>query len=223
MKPIRRGSSPIKVPFQLRSTSKAMAAWANEVRTGMIQLRDRIPQGRAGRGGGGGGGGSQPLKLGVRTKADSLPGSPVFEAFVTPGFVNNVMPKIGGVLLDATPSPGITIVEGDNWLHLKGTYEPSVFELGAGYAAVGSAGSVSDLSFVLTNTQNPSPAEEYPKITGGAASDGNFDILWGKIVKDGDSVTIEIPSGGGDAAVVFMPPSLYVAFRNTNTSAPAAP
>jgi hypothetical protein len=27
---------------------------------------------------------------------------------------------------------------------------------------------------------------------------------------------IETPSGGGNAQIVFMPPNLYVAFRNTN-------
>jgi hypothetical protein len=141
------------------------------------------------------------------------------EVAVTPGYVNGVMPTLDGSALDATVTPSLAPSEGDNWLHLRGTYEPSTYELAAGYIAIGAAGTVSAVSFVLTGSPTPSPAEDYPKLTSGAtAVDGHFDILWGKIVKDGDSVVIEIPSGGGDAAIVFMPPDLYVAFRDVNVS-----
>jgi hypothetical protein len=145
------------------------------------------------------------------------------KVLVRPGYVGAVMPTIAGTPLDAGTPPELTPAEGDNWLHLKGTYEPSVFEIGTGYAAVGSAGTVSNVTFALTAVSTASPAETYPKITGGSAADGTFDILWGKIVKAGDEVTIEVPSGGGDAQIVFMPPNHYVAFRNANASAPAAP
>lgn len=142
---------------------------------------------------------------------------------VRPGYVGNVMPTIAGTALDAATPPALTPASGTNWLHLKGTYEPSVYELASGYSAVGSAGTISNVSFALTTTQTPSPAETYPKISGGSAVNGQFDILWGKIVKTGDEVVIEIPSGGGDAQVIFMPPNHYVAFRNANASAPPAP
>jgi len=142
------------------------------------------------------------------------------KVLVRPGFVSGVVPTIGGVAINAATPPQLTPAEGDNWLHLRGTYEPSTHTIAPGYVAIGSAGTVSAVSFVLTASATPSPAEDYPTVTGGAATDGHFDILWGKIVKDGDSVAIEEPSGGGNASVVFMPPNLYVAFRNVNVSAP---
>jgi hypothetical protein len=73
--------------------------------------------------------------------------------------------------------------------------------------------------FVLTASLTPSPAESFPIVSGGAGVDGNFDILWAKITKTGDVVEINIPSGGGDAEIIFMPPNLYVAFRDVERSA----
>jgi hypothetical protein len=145
------------------------------------------------------------------------------KVMVRPGYVGGVMPTMGGAALDAETAPALTPSTGDNWLHLKGTYEPGVYELGSGYAAIGSAGVVSNVSFALTTSATASPAETFPKISGGSATNGQFDILWGKIVKAGAEVTIEIPSGGGDAQIVFMPPDRYIAFRNANSSAAAAP
>lgn len=205
MRPVQKGSNPIRIPFQLRSTSKVMATWANDVRIGMQQLRDRVDQyaapktSRA----------SRPLKAYVN--GDTLR--------VTPGYVNGIMPTIDTVALDATTPPTLTLVEGENFLHLIGTYEPTVYELVTGYAAIGSAGTVSAPEFVLTASSTPSPAESFPIVSGGAGVDGNFDILWAKFTKTGALIEVDIPSGGGDAEVVFMPPNLYVAFRDVDRSA----
>ncbi len=139
------------------------------------------------------------------------------EILIAPGFVNNVMPTIGGTPLDAATPPSLALSAGDNYIHLKGTYTPTVYTIATGYAAIGSAGTVSSVEFVVNGS--PSGTEDYPKISGGSAVDGEFDILWGKFNKDGDVVTTEVPSGGGNAWVVFMPPNLYAAFRDVNASA----
>jgi hypothetical protein len=136
---------------------------------------------------------------------------------IAPGFVNNVMPTISGTPLDAATPPSLALSAGDNYIHLKGTYTPTVYTIATGYAAIGSAGTVSSVEFVVNGS--PSGTEDYPKISGGSAVDGEFDILWGKFNKDGDVVTTEVPSGGGNAWVVFMPPNLYAAFRDVNASA----
>lgn len=135
---------------------------------------------------------------------------------ITPGFVGGVVPTIGGVAIDAPTPPVLSLAEGDNFIHMRGTYTPSVYTLAAGFAAIGSGGTVSNVTFTRTGTAAPTPAEDYPIISGGSANDGTFDILWAVVQKTGSTLTIETPSGGGNAQIVFMPPNLYVAFRNTN-------
>jgi hypothetical protein len=205
MKPVRKGMNPIRIPFQLRSTSKAMASWANDVRVGMQQLRDRVDQYSTPKNGRG----SRPLKAYVNG----------ITLRITPGYVNGIMPTISGTALNAATPPVLTLSEGANFLHLIGDYQPTVYELVTGYAAIGSAGTVAAPEFVLTASSTPSPAESYPIVSGGAGVDGNFDILWAKFTRTGSVVTVDIPSGGGDAEVVFMPPNLYVAFRDVERSA----
>lgn len=135
---------------------------------------------------------------------------------IAPGFVGGVAPTIDGVAINAPTPPVLGLSEGDNFIHMRGTYTPSVYTIAAGFAAIGSGGTVSNVTFTRSATAAPSPAETYPIISGGSANDGTFDILWAVVNKTGDAITIETPSGGGNAQIVFMPPNLYVAFRNTN-------
>jgi hypothetical protein len=44
MKNIDKGQNPVKIPFPIRSNSRVMAQWCNEVRTCLLQLRDRVPR-----------------------------------------------------------------------------------------------------------------------------------------------------------------------------------
>ena len=43
MRLIRKGLNPVKLPFALKTNHPILASWANEVRTSIQQLRDRIP------------------------------------------------------------------------------------------------------------------------------------------------------------------------------------
>lgn len=136
---------------------------------------------------------------------------------ITPGFVNGIVPLIGTTPIDALVAPILPLSTGDNFIHLIGTFTPSVYAVAGSFAVIGSGGEVSAVSFVSTASATPSPAETYPIVSGSSATDGHFDILWAVVnVDNNDVITIEIPSGGGDAQIVFMPPDLYVAFRNTN-------
>lgn len=210
MRHIRRGTSRVTIPFQLRSTSKVMAQWADQVRRGMLELRDRIPQATGGTGGGGATP-TPPLFASVSKDGET------WKVRVTNGTVNGVTPTIGGISISTNPAPFLTLTEGDNYLHLIGDFEPSVYVIGSGYAAIGSAGTVSSPEFVLNSSASPSPAEAYPIISGTSATTGNFDIVWAKFVLADGAVTTEIKSGGGNASIVFMPPDLYVAFRNVDS------
>lgn len=140
------------------------------------------------------------------------------EVAVSPGLVGGIMPTMGGSPLDADPIPTLPLAEGNNYLHLRGTYDPSVYELAPGFAAIGAGGSVSAPVFSITSTAAPSPSEVYPVISGSSATAGTFDIVWARIEVDGDDIQIADPSGSGDANIVFMPPDLFVAFRNVNIS-----
>jgi hypothetical protein len=110
MRHIRKGTSRVTIPFQLRSTSKAMAQWANQVRQGMLELRDRIPQANIGRGGGGAS--DSPFWVSIRVQKGSPPENPIYEITVGLGYVTYqnanandiigyIVPTIGGVKLDA--------------------------------------------------------------------------------------------------------------------------
>lgn len=71
MRPIRKGLNPVKLPFSLKTNHPILASWANEVRTSIQQLRDRIPT-AGGRGSTGGGGGSHPFRIRVDAGALSV-------------------------------------------------------------------------------------------------------------------------------------------------------
>jgi hypothetical protein len=49
MTPIRKGSNPVKIPFQIKSSDRTFASWANEVRTALLQLEGRVPTANVGR------------------------------------------------------------------------------------------------------------------------------------------------------------------------------
>lgn len=138
MRYIRKGTSRVTIPFQLRSSSKAMAQWANQVRQGMLELRDRIPQANVRRGGGGGGT-SEPFWTSIRTKPGSPPESPTYQAVVSLGYVEYqnknseestygttgwVVPSIGGVEMDANLSnpaieiPALDLTGTTNYIYL---------------------------------------------------------------------------------------------------------
>jgi hypothetical protein len=118
---IRKGSNPVKIPFQIKSTDPTLAAWCNEVRTAIRQLESRMPtmpQGKATR---------QPIQFkvyAVRYDANSEE----WKCRVSPGYVRTIspdadatepvkdwMPTVGSgptVPLDADTSPEITIADG---------------------------------------------------------------------------------------------------------------
>lgn len=118
---IRKGSNPVKIPFQIKSTDPTLAAWCNEVRTAIRQLESRMPtmpQGKATR---------QPIQFkvyAVRYDADSEE----WKCRVSPGYVRTIspdadatepvkdwMPTVGSgpaVPLDADTAPEITIADG---------------------------------------------------------------------------------------------------------------
>jgi hypothetical protein len=64
MRIVRKGINPVKLPFALKTNHPILASWANEVRTSIQQLRDRIPTVGGGFSGGGGTSG-HPFKLRV--------------------------------------------------------------------------------------------------------------------------------------------------------------
>ena len=64
MRLIRKGLNPVKLPFALKTNHPILASWANEVRTSIQQLRDRIPT-VGGSMPSNGGAGSHPFKLRV--------------------------------------------------------------------------------------------------------------------------------------------------------------
>ena len=66
MRPIRKGINPVKLPFALKSTEPVLAAWCNEVRTCLQQLRDRIPTAPGGMAASGG----SPLQFRVSIRLD---------------------------------------------------------------------------------------------------------------------------------------------------------
>lgn len=103
-----------------------------------MQLRDRIPQGRAGRGGGGGQ--LPPFWVSIRVQAGSPPSAPVYEAVVSPGYVEYqninaadsvmgvtgyVVPSIGGVKIDVqledpdAEQPAIALTSMSNEIYLS--------------------------------------------------------------------------------------------------------
>jgi hypothetical protein len=118
---IRKGSNPVKIPFQIKSTDPTLAAWCNEVRTAIRQLESRMPtmpQGKATR---------QPIQFkvyAVRYDANSEE----WKCRVNPGYVRTInpdadatepvkdwMPTVGSgpaVPLDADTAPEITITDG---------------------------------------------------------------------------------------------------------------
>jgi hypothetical protein len=118
---IRKGSNPVKIPFQIKSTDPTLAAWCNEVRTAIRQLESRMPtmpQGKATR---------QPIQFkvyAVRYDANSEE----WKCRVSPGYVRTInpdadatepvkdwMPTVGSgpaVPLDADTAPEITIADG---------------------------------------------------------------------------------------------------------------
>jgi hypothetical protein len=53
MRIVRKGINPVKLPFPLKTNHPILASWANEVRTSIQQLRDRIPTVGGGFSGGG--------------------------------------------------------------------------------------------------------------------------------------------------------------------------
>lgn len=64
MRLVRKGTNPIKLPFAIKSSERILAAWSNEVRTCLQQLRDQILTVSGGHNGGGGSGG-HPFKIRV--------------------------------------------------------------------------------------------------------------------------------------------------------------
>jgi hypothetical protein len=72
MNVIRKGTNPVQVPFRLRTSEPALAAWANQVATAIQQLRDRVPQALGRKGGGGGAsGGCTPWKPRFSTSGET--------------------------------------------------------------------------------------------------------------------------------------------------------
>jgi hypothetical protein len=117
---IRKGSNPVKIPFQIKSTDPVLAAWCNEVRTAIRQLESRMPtmpQGKATR---------QPIQFkvyAVRYDANSEE----WKCRVSPGYVRTInpdadatepikdwMPTVGdpAVALDSDEPPDIEIADG---------------------------------------------------------------------------------------------------------------
>jgi len=43
MKPIRKGITPVKIPFPIKSTDRVLASWCSEVRTALQQIVGRVP------------------------------------------------------------------------------------------------------------------------------------------------------------------------------------
>lgn len=140
------------------------------------------------------------------------------EVRVTEGYVNNVLPKIGGNDINADPFPTLPITNNaTNYIILNGTYVPSTITLGASFVALGSFGTVSDPEFTVS-TSLPT-TELYPTVTGTTASNGVFKAVFAVVEADGGAMTIT-QLGLGNAIVLFMPPDRYVVFRNTHANSP---
>lgn len=140
------------------------------------------------------------------------------EIRVTEGYVNNVLPTIGGSDITADPIPTLPITNNTiNYIILNGTYVPSTVTLGASFVALGSFGTVSDPEFTVS-TALPT-GETYPTVTGTTASNGVFKAVFAVVEADDGAMTIT-QLGLGNAIVLFMPPDRYVVFRNTHANSP---
>jgi hypothetical protein len=84
MTPIRKGANPVKIPFQIRTTDRTLAAWCNEVRTALQQLEARQPTANFGRGASAGGG-RPPFFGSVSRVPESDP--PEYQATFTLGYL----------------------------------------------------------------------------------------------------------------------------------------
>ena len=136
---------------------------------------------------------------------------------VLPGYVNGVMPKIAGTSLDDTTPPTLTIPSSSTrYIIATGTYTPSTFSLGTGFSALGSAGTVVNPSFTAVATVPV--AETFPSVSGTTATNGVFQIIHAKIVTDVSGSMTLTQLGYGNMTVLFMPPNMYIAFRNAHGS-----
>jgi hypothetical protein len=135
MTPIRKGANPVKIPFQIKTTDRTLAAWCNEVRTALQQLEARQPTANVGRGGSAGS--ALQFKISIRKDGET------WKAKVRPGWVRNRnadadatepvkdwMPTMGdpAVALDAETAPEIEIADGQTVYCRVATTDKGIIE-----------------------------------------------------------------------------------------------
>jgi len=136
---------------------------------------------------------------------------------IRPGFVNSIVPTIGGAPITNTPAPQLTVTNNaTNYIILQGTYAPSTFSLGASFVALGSFGTLSAVTFTVSATLPT--GETYPTVSGTSATNGTFKAVFATVVAASNVLTIT-QMGLGNALVLFMPPNRYIVFRNTHANA----
>lgn len=137
---------------------------------------------------------------------------------VRPGYVNGIVPTIGGTLLTDATAPQLSVANNaTNYIILQGTYTPQTFSLGASFVALGSLGTLSNVEFI--SSTSPPAGETYPSVSGSSATNGTFKAIFATVVAASNVLTIT-QMGLGNGLVLFMPPNLYVVFRNTHANAP---
>jgi len=100
---------PINLPQRVTSGQPVSAAWANSIREAIYRLASRKYISRKG---GAGGGGAAPPPLII------VGGSDVGLYKITPGYVNQEMPTLATVALDAEIAPEYEVTA-DTWFWIK--------------------------------------------------------------------------------------------------------
>jgi len=200
MKLVRNGLNPVKLPFALKTNHPVLASWANEVRTCLQQLRDRIPT----VGGGiasGGGAGSHPFKLRVSEGDLSVDYGMVYVSRVYPDTaskpflaLDSAVIAVGAANMRNDPAGGTTgVIALSNsttygvWIELSWSF-PGAHDKTAGFSGDFVDWTLS--SFTLSGSIVVSSTNTTPGSTSAiqAANALKSYIYIGKVVMDGSGV-----------------------------------